>query len=115
MISPPSIMCKNHLLGEHSEIHKHKHNFVKGHSIAGRIAGNAVEPAAMGARHDELVQEMIRRGYNHNSPYEQPGLDHYPDEVRNVKVNTQESLELLLAKCPACRLRYLREAVEDFS
>ena len=33
----PELLCRQHLLGEHSEIHKHKHNFEKGHSIKGRL------------------------------------------------------------------------------
>ena len=107
MIKPVLILCRAHLLGEHSEIHKHKHNFVKGHSMAGRIAGNAVEPESMRSRHDELAEEMLRRGYNHQSPYEQPDLSHYADEVRFAKVDTEASLRMLLARCKECRERYL--------
>jgi len=33
----PKLLCKKHLLGEHNEIHKHRHNFVKKHSVKGRI------------------------------------------------------------------------------
>lgn len=103
---PPYILCRNHLLGEHSEIHKHRHNFVKGHSIKGRIEGNAVEPMSMESRHDALVEEMLRRGYNHQSPYEQPSLEHYSEEEMWTIVDTEAALEMLLERCPECRARY---------
>jgi len=98
----PGEMCRQHLLGEHSEIHKHRHNFVKGHNISGRIEGNAVEPEAMQERHDALVSEMLKRGYKHNSPYEQPDLSKYPIETRQAKVNIQEARKLLEKKCLRC-------------
>jgi hypothetical protein len=102
----PFILCRQHLLGEHSEIHKHKHNFQKGHSIAGRIAGNAVEPLAMQDRHDELVREMLRRNYNHKSPYEQPDLSAYSDKERNFRVDRDASLLMLVERCGDCALRF---------
>ena len=32
------LLCKKHLIGEHGEIHKHRHNFVKQHKITKRIS-----------------------------------------------------------------------------
>lgn len=101
----PKYLCREHLLGEHNEIHKHRHNFVKGHSIKGRIAGNAVAPKQMKERHDALAVEMIARGYNHQSPFEQPDLSSYSDEDQNAVVDVTESLRLLLRRCPECRNR----------
>ena len=95
-----TLLCRNHLLGEHGEIHKHRHNFVKGHSIKGRRG--AIEPMAMKSRHDELADEMLRRGYKHESPYEQPDLSHYALEDRSMKVDRVESLSLLLGRCNQC-------------
>lgn len=105
----PRILCRSHLLGEHGEIHKHRHNFVKGHSMAGRIAINAVEPLAMQARHDALAAEMAEREYNHQSPYDQPDLTHYPDSVRLATVDTDASLAMLLDRCPECRRRHSQQ------
>jgi len=103
----PKILCRQHLLGEHSEIHKHRHNFVKGHSFLGRIEGNAIEPASMGARHDRLVLEMKARGYNHKSPYVQPDLSGYDEELVNVKVDVFENVRLLINRCPECKKRWI--------
>jgi hypothetical protein len=97
---PTWILCKKHLLGEHGEIHKHRHNFIKKHSMKGRMG--QIEPKSMKSRHDELVEEMLKRGYNHNSPYEQPDISYLPD----MTVNRKESLKLLLTRCKDCRDRY---------
>ncbi len=103
---PPKYLCRVHLLGEHGEIHKHRHNFVKRHSITGRIAGNACAPLSMETRHDELAREMLRRGYNHNSPYTLPDLSHLSEYERTYKVDTQASLLMLLERCPDCNERH---------
>lgn len=108
----PKLLCDKHLLGEHGEIHKHRHNFVKQHSIKGRIYPVVqIEPAAMKARHDELAVEMLHRGMNHNSRYEMPDISYLPPEQRYAKVNTEQSYIDLASRCPACRARFCR--VED--
>jgi len=97
----PRLMCRKHLLGEHGEIHRHRHNFVKRHSIVGRRG--QIEPRAMQSRHDALAEEMLRRGYNHRSPYEQPDLGHLPPDDRDGTVNVAESTKILRGRCAECR------------
>jgi len=97
----PSSMCRSHLLGEHGEIHKHRHNFVKGHSIEGRRG--QIEPVEMKARHDALAAEMLRRGYNHKSPYEQPDLSGY--DLSGHGVDVEESIRELKSRCADCAER----------
>jgi len=105
---PTQYLCTNHLLGEHNEIHKHRHNFEKHHSIAGRISPIAlIEPESMKKRHDELAEEMLRRGYNHQSPYEQPDLSYYPDEQRYAKVDLDYNIQDLMTRCDDCRERIM--------
>lgn len=99
----PALMCRSHLLGEHGEIHKHRHNFVKQHSIAGRRG--QIEPLAMQKRHDALAREMLKRGYKHESPYEQPSTDHLPAVDRRGRVDRKASLRELLDRCQECRDR----------
>lgn len=106
----PVFLCAQHLSGEHGEIHKHRHNFVKQHSIAGRIEGNACEPSSMKTRHDELAAELQRRAIEAgrkppDSPYELPDLSHLPDDQRNFKVDVDANLELLVSRCPDCAAR----------
>jgi hypothetical protein len=99
----PELLCRQHLLGEHNEIHKHRHNFVKRHSIAKRISPIVqIEPENMKKRHDQLVAEMIRRGYNHNSPYEQPDLSHLIPQERFALINMNISISDLMERCPEC-------------
>ena len=99
----PKLLCRQHLLGEHNEIHKHRHNFVKKHSIAKRISPIVqIAPEQMKKRHDELVEEMIARGYNHNSPYEQPDLSHLKPEERFAQIDTNVSILDLALSCPEC-------------
>lgn len=99
----PQLLCRKHLLGEHGEIHKHKHNFVKAHSVAGRRG--QIEPEAMQSRHDALAAEMLQRGYNHASPYEQPDLSYLGPEDRYGTVDRAESLRLLSERCSDCAER----------
>ena len=102
----PNLLCRKHLIGEHGEIHKHKHNFEKHHSITGRIYPIVlIEPDNMQNRHDELAQEMIARGYNHQSPYAQPDLSHLSNSERFAKVDMEYNLKDLYSRCPECRAR----------
>jgi len=99
----PRLLCQKHLLGEHGEIHKHKHNFVKQHSIAKRVSPVVqIEPAAMESRHDALADEMLRRGMNHQSPFLQPDITYLPTFERDAVVDVQNSLNDLSNRCSEC-------------
>jgi len=101
----PRMLCKKHLLGEHGEIHKFRHNFVKKHSITGRMVPIVqIEPLNMKLRHDELAEEMTRRGYNHNSPYVLPDLSHLSEEFLNAKANIGYNVIDLMERCEECKL-----------
>jgi hypothetical protein len=105
MINPKKL-CNKHLLGEHGEIHKHRHNFVKHHSISGRLSPVVqIEPASMKLRHDELAAEMTLRGMNHQSSYEQPSIDHLLLSEQEAKVDTQQSIQDLFNRCLDCKQR----------
>lgn len=68
---PPKILCRQHLLGEHRELHaiwtilsENKKGYQK-HPETIRWKGKL---AALYSRHEKLVKEMERRGYTHRSP-----------------------------------------------
>lgn len=61
-------MCRQHLLGEHVEMHMFAGCIAKGINIEGYLNG-LVETGNLAKRHNELAKEMVRRGYKHNSPY----------------------------------------------
>ena len=104
MISP-GLLCNKHLIGEHGEIHKHRHNFVKKHSISGRLSPIVqIEPSSMEKRHDELTLEMEKRfNKKYNSLYIIPDLSYLPIEQRLAKVDIDVSIKDLIERCPDCR------------
>jgi hypothetical protein len=68
---PTEILCKNHLLGEHRELHavwailtERKKGYAN-HPETKRWKGKL---RALYMRHEEQVKEMTRRGYRHQSP-----------------------------------------------
>lgn len=99
----PREMCNKHLLGEHGELHKFLHNWVKQHRVDGRLAGNAMEPGAYKLRHDVLAAEMLRRGMNHQSPLEQPDFSYLSSEQQGFKVDVAANQDLLASRCAACQ------------
>ena len=100
---PPGCLCRKHLLGEHGEIHKHKTSFEKRHRMDGRFLPVVqIQPAAMLRRHDELAAEMLRRGYNHKSPFTMPDISYLPAWQQFASVDTAESRRDLAQRCPEC-------------
>lgn len=99
----PGLMCDRHLLGEHREMHQevgtlrnHPHGLevVKGHAKNGHIDTSLIKQ-----RHDELVEEMERRGFQHGSP-----LD-YSDELGLGEIDVEKNREELSRRCENCRGR----------
>jgi hypothetical protein len=70
---PPKQLCRQHLLGEHRELHGlwnilTKHKGKGGYSNHPETKRWVGKTAALYARHEALVKEMARRGYEHHSP-----------------------------------------------
>jgi Pyrimidine dimer DNA glycosylase len=72
----PTLLCRQHLLGEHRELHG-LWNILVREEQGRETSGYANHPEtrrwegrlkALFARHEALVAEMTRRGYRHNSP-----------------------------------------------
>ncbi len=102
---PSECLCRRHLLGEHNEIHKHRHIFEKKYSIKGRINPVVqISPYKMEDRHNELVEEMLKRGYNHKSDYRLPNLEYLREEERYAKVDIVKSIDDLYERCNECKL-----------
>ena len=102
----PKLLCRKHLLGCHSEIHKHKHNFEKKHSVSGRVYPIVlIEPDNMKSYHDDLVVEMLARGYNHNSEYIQPDISYLPFGQQHARADIKHNIKDLCDRCEECRSR----------
>lgn len=95
----PRVLCREHLLGEHNELHKLVGSIRAGHSIDGYVERGQVETGRITARHEALAAELERRGYTHESP-----LD-YADDLDRGEVDPAANLEELATRCAACRER----------
>ena len=106
----PGVLCRKHLLGEHVELHMLRACIAKGKSIKGYADKGIVEPLSIDKRHGELVEEMLKRGYRHNSPISSPDLgvlcSKLPDKVKFTRVNKDDSLNELINRCGECKKRY---------
>ena len=97
--TPPRLLCRQHLLGEHKEMHMFVGAFRRQISLYGYIEGGMLETARIKDRHDALVSEMEHRGYMHLSP-----IDVNPtDEVRG-RVDVFANLKELARRCARCAL-----------
>ena len=99
----PALLCRQHLLGEHRELHAvwtiltNDRRGYRNHPETRRWEGRL---AALARRHEQLVTEMSRRGYDHRSPLDMrlaTGETTQPELVDPVA----DQLEMLRAKpCP---------------
>ena len=96
----PELMCRKHLLGEHVEMHMFSAALNSGKKLDGYINTGLLEVHNIKLRHDDLAQEMIKRGYRHDSPIADP-----PHLERAGFVNIEKSYEELQARCLECRKR----------
>ena len=97
----PLLMCDQHLLGEHVEMHMFVGTIQKGTSMAGYLANGLVVVSMIPQRHKQLAAEMERRGMRHKSPlpsFEWNGPDGHIDDV--------ESAAELMRRCPKCQERF---------
>lgn len=97
---PPQIMCRQHLLGEHVELHMFVGSIKKGTSLNGYIKNGLVETHNIKSRHKKLVREMKSRGMKHSSPLK------YKDVLHLGKVKKKKSRKALTSRCPECKRRY---------
>lgn len=97
----PRLMCRQHLLGEHNEIHKLVGTIRKRISLYGYIKNRLVDLNHLQSRHDVLALEIQRRGWNHKSVL--PYVPFLPLET----VFVEESLFELGKRCGECRRRIL--------
>jgi hypothetical protein len=103
---PPERLCRQHLLGEHRELHG------LWNILTQRKVGYSQHPetrrwdgrlAALYRRHEALVSEMSQRGYRHGSPLD-PELA-TGEDVQTVFVDSVDrQYELLQQKGCDCEL-----------
>jgi hypothetical protein len=98
-IVDPTIMCRNHLLGEHVEIHMFVGAIDRGQSVKGYLQKGLLEIHSLYTRHEELVKEMEHRGYNHLSDLDK----RWKFANKSGYIDRRRNLEELVKRCPKCR------------
>jgi hypothetical protein len=103
---PAGWLCREHLLGEHSEMHQaagtlanHEHGEAV---VRGLAEESPLDTGLIRQRHAELAVELERRGHDHDSPlqgFEDPGVGSFG--AADVRANADE----LALRCAGCRAR----------
>jgi hypothetical protein len=91
-------MCDKHLRGEHVETHMFVGSLKKGKSVKGFIADGLFDPSTLKARHDEIAEEMVRRGGKHESPLSEYVIPEFDQSYIDIHANLVE----LARRCPDC-------------
>jgi Pyrimidine dimer DNA glycosylase len=105
----PNFMCRQHLLGEHLEVHMFLSSVKERKKLTGFVKNNLFEPMSIFQRHEDLKAEMKRRGYNHNSPMNEAecgAVFDIPFEERTHLIDRESALRTLIERCPKCRSKY---------
>jgi len=97
----PEKMCRQHLLGEHVELHMLEGCLNKGKNISGFIENGFVDPTLLLPRHDELAREMEERGYNHCSP-----VGKIPQTLQKGHIDPAANRVELCRRCAECTERF---------
>ena len=107
---PPPMLCRNHLLGEHRELHALIGIIRRGTKLDGYISNGLIDTTEILPRHEALAEEMTARGYRHRSP-----LTEQPACLPQGQVNSVENLLELHRRCAACKERIdkVRPSVGD--
>lgn len=100
----PAMLCNQHLLGEHVEMHMFIGALRKGSSIEGFIKRGLVEVHRIPERHFHLSQEMLRRGMRHRSPLDLTGV-----VLWRAGFITPSARHDLRTRCAACAQRMRKQ------
>ena len=101
---PPDKLCRNHLLGDHNELHAMWNILTQGkkgyanHPETKRWKGKL---KALFSVHEEIAQEMLVRGYNHKSPLDKSLAK--GSSVQTTFVDSiEKQIEILIGKGCDC-------------
>lgn len=100
----PKHLCREHMLGEHREVHAIWTVLIenkKGYSQHPETLRWRGKLKALFLRHEKLVKEMARRGYNHNSPLDKKFAKGKAIQVKYLHTPRQQK-EILRKKPCGC-------------
>lgn len=107
----PKHLCRKHLLAEHRELHGlwnilTKHKGKGGYSNHPETLRWVGKLKALYNRHEELVMEFTRRGYQHHTPLNKKNA--IGSGRQNVFINTLKEQTIILKQKPCdCMLHIL--------
>jgi hypothetical protein len=93
-------MWRQHLLGEHVEMHMIAGSIMRGKSIKGYILNGLIETSRIQERHDYIADARVGRGYNHQSPLE------YVDQLNQGWLDRDKNSGDLFERCHLCCHRF---------
>jgi hypothetical protein len=99
----PAELCRKHLLAEHRELHGlwnilTKHKGVGGYARHPETLRWVGKLKALYARHEALVAEFTRRGYEHHTPLDKRLAT--GSAIQNVFINAVAEQRVLLREKP---------------
>ena len=93
----PKKMCQQHLLGEHLEMHMFVGSIRRGIKMQGYIENGLLDTSLIKERHEQLANELLRRGMQHKSPLMEFKIP--PQGHVDIQANEVE----LCKRCEECR------------
>ena len=103
---PVSRLCRNHLLGEHAELHaiwSIINNNLKGFSNHPEVMRWRGKLAALYKRHEQQVKEMQKRGYKHNSPLDKKLATGKAEQSKKIDT-IKEQIKILRKRKCKCKI-----------
>ena len=99
----PKYLCRKHLLAEHRELHGlwnilTKHKAKGGYSRHPETLRWVGKTRALFNRHEALVKEFTRRGYNHHTPLDKKLIKGKGEQT--VFINTIAEQKIILKNKP---------------
>ncbi|HJU33896.1 MAG TPA: pyrimidine dimer DNA glycosylase/endonuclease V [Nitrososphaera sp.] len=99
------ILCNNHLLGEHREIHaiwKILTENKKGYSHHPETIRWKGKLVALYTRHETVIVEMLKRGFNHKSPLKKELAT--GSNIQSIFVD-QPARQLMILRSKGCKCK----------
>jgi hypothetical protein len=101
----PHLLCRQHLLGEHYELHMLVGSLRKGRRIDGYLLRRFIDPSSIYTRHAALEKEIRSRGGNPQSPLNEKECRAFAEWYGANPIDPGESMSALSSRCEACRNR----------
>ncbi len=110
---PPEKLCRNHLLGEHNELHAIWNILIqdrKGYSNHPETMRWKGKMKALFYVHETIVKEMLARGYCHKSPLDEKLAE--GGSIQDILIDpVKRQIEILKRKGCDCAINDLKNKI----